>query len=166
MSTRAALRILLQGDIYHMMCVGKERPDHHPLWRQALNKTITKYLWKSMFGINIFIYLEMDGRHWWKTTKVEWTIQFRSSIRSYWRSIQMQRSWWMWETQWSGTRVSGTPSWESATLWELGRSLGCQSSWASMTSQTPFRVCQILCQPLHLKVQDATWIYNFNYTLH
>ena len=170
MSTRAALRILLQGDIYHMMCVGKERPDHHPLWRQALNKTITKYLWKSMFGIYtilyIFTYLEMDGRHWWKTTKAEWTIQFRSSIKNYWRSTQMQRSWWMWETQWSGTRVSGTPSWESATLWELGRSLGCQSSWASMTSQTPYRVCQILCQPLHLKVQDATWIHNFYYTLH
>ena len=64
MSTRAALRILLQGDIYHMMCVGKERPDHHPLWRQALNKTITKYVRKSIFGINnIVIYLEMDGRH-------------------------------------------------------------------------------------------------------
>ena len=64
MSTRAALRILLQGDIYHMMCVGKERPDHHPLWRQALNKTITKYVRKSVFDINnIVIYLEMDGRH-------------------------------------------------------------------------------------------------------
>ena len=64
MSTRAALRILLQGDIYHMMCVGKERPDHHPLWRQALAKTITRYVQKSIFGMNnIVIYLEMDGRH-------------------------------------------------------------------------------------------------------
>ena len=42
MSTRAALKQLLGGDIYHMMVVGMERYDHHPLWRQALNKTLTK----------------------------------------------------------------------------------------------------------------------------
>ena len=43
LSTRVALKMLLKGDIYHMMVVGMERYDHHPLWRQALDKTITKY---------------------------------------------------------------------------------------------------------------------------
>ena len=42
MSTRAALKILLKGDIYHMIVVANERLDHHDLWRQALNKTITR----------------------------------------------------------------------------------------------------------------------------
>lgn len=50
MSTRAALKLLLRGDIYHMMVVGMERYDHHPLWRQALNKTITKDGWKTILA--------------------------------------------------------------------------------------------------------------------
>eukprot|EP00088_Acartia_fossae_P062795 TRINITY_DN7605_c0_g2_i1.p1 TRINITY_DN7605_c0_g2~~TRINITY_DN7605_c0_g2_i1.p1 ORF type:complete len:298 (+),score=68.23 TRINITY_DN7605_c0_g2_i1:33-896(+) len=36
MSTRAALKILLNGDVYHMATVMGERPDHHPLWRKAI----------------------------------------------------------------------------------------------------------------------------------
>ena len=43
LSTRVALKMLLKGDIYHMMVVGMERYDHHPFWRQALDKTISKY---------------------------------------------------------------------------------------------------------------------------
>ena len=42
LSTRAALRQLLRGDVYHMLTVMQERHDHHPLWKQALDKTITK----------------------------------------------------------------------------------------------------------------------------
>ena len=42
LSTRAALRQLLRGDVYHMLTVMQERHDHHPLWEQALDKTITK----------------------------------------------------------------------------------------------------------------------------
>jgi len=48
MSTRAALKILLQGDVYHMMAVAHERHDHHHLWRQALDKTISKEGWKTI----------------------------------------------------------------------------------------------------------------------
>ena len=42
LSTRAALKQLLGGDVYHMMTVMQERHDHHPLWIQAADKTITK----------------------------------------------------------------------------------------------------------------------------
>ena len=43
MSTRAALKQLLGGDVYHMITLAQERPDHYPLWKQALDKTITEY---------------------------------------------------------------------------------------------------------------------------
>jgi len=48
MSTRAALRQVLEGDVYHMETVGMERPDHHPLWRKALDGTITKQEWRTI----------------------------------------------------------------------------------------------------------------------
>jgi len=48
MSTRAALRQLLGGEVYHMMTVAMERPDHHPLWRKALAGTITKGDWEVL----------------------------------------------------------------------------------------------------------------------
>ena len=41
---RAALKQLLNGDIYHMETVGKERKDHHLLWWKALGGEITKYI--------------------------------------------------------------------------------------------------------------------------
>ena len=50
MSTRAALKTLLKGDVYHMMELIFERPDHHDLWKQALNKTITKEGWETILG--------------------------------------------------------------------------------------------------------------------
>ena len=42
LSTRAALGQLLGGEVYHMITVMRDRHDHHPVWRQALDKTITK----------------------------------------------------------------------------------------------------------------------------
>ena len=50
MSTRAALKTLLRGEVYHMMELIFERPDHHKLWKQALDKTITKEGWKTILG--------------------------------------------------------------------------------------------------------------------
>ena len=42
LSTRAALMQLLGGEVYHMLTVMRDRHDHHPIWMQALDKTITK----------------------------------------------------------------------------------------------------------------------------
>jgi len=50
MSTRAALKHLLGGDIYHMETVGMERPDHHKLWWKALAGTITKSEWRQILA--------------------------------------------------------------------------------------------------------------------
>merc|ERR1711970_934340 len=50
MSTRAALKLLLGGDIYHMETVAMERPDHHQLWRRALNRTINKNDWITLLS--------------------------------------------------------------------------------------------------------------------
>ena len=41
---RAALSQLLGGEVYHMMTVAMDRPDHHHLWRKALAGTITKWV--------------------------------------------------------------------------------------------------------------------------
>merc|ERR1712066_586911 len=45
MSTRAALSSVLGGQVYHMLSVAMERPDHHHLWRKALAGTITRADW-------------------------------------------------------------------------------------------------------------------------
>ena len=50
-STRVALKTLLHGDVYHMIvvaAVAAERPEHRPLWIQAINKTITKQGWETL----------------------------------------------------------------------------------------------------------------------
>jgi len=47
MSTRVALQQLLKGDIYHMATVMHERPDHHPLWRKAMEKKESVEDWKT-----------------------------------------------------------------------------------------------------------------------
>ena len=47
-STRVALKTLLNGDVYHMIVVAVERPEHRPLWIQAVNKTITRKGWKTL----------------------------------------------------------------------------------------------------------------------
>ena len=49
---RAALSQLLGGEVYHMMSVAMDRPDHHHLWRRALAGTITKLV-HSLGEINI-----------------------------------------------------------------------------------------------------------------
>jgi len=50
MSTRAALKQLLAGDIYHMETVAKERPDHHKLWWKALGGNISKSEWQTILA--------------------------------------------------------------------------------------------------------------------
>jgi len=50
MSTRAALREVLGGDIYHMETVAMERPDHHKLWWKALDGSITKSEWRVLLS--------------------------------------------------------------------------------------------------------------------
>jgi len=47
MSTRVALQQLLKGDIYHMATVAHERPDHHPLWRKAMEKKESVEDWQT-----------------------------------------------------------------------------------------------------------------------
>ena len=49
-TARAALRELLGGDVYHMMSVAMDRPDHHHLWRKALAATITKLVCSEGVG--------------------------------------------------------------------------------------------------------------------
>ena len=39
---RAALSLVLDGEVYHMMTVAMDRPDHHHLWRKALAGSISK----------------------------------------------------------------------------------------------------------------------------
>jgi len=50
MSTRAALKILLKGDVYHMATVMHERPDHHPLWRKAIAGNATDADWRTILA--------------------------------------------------------------------------------------------------------------------
>ena len=52
---RAALSLVLGGQVYHMMTVAMERPDHHRLWRKALAGTITKWAVKSRVFWSIFL---------------------------------------------------------------------------------------------------------------
>jgi len=48
LSTRSALKTLLQGEVYHGLVITSERTDHHHLWRQALAKTITREGWETI----------------------------------------------------------------------------------------------------------------------
>ena len=58
MSTRAALKQLLNGDIYHMETVGKERKDHHLLWWKALGGEITKYIICITLALVVYILIK------------------------------------------------------------------------------------------------------------
>jgi len=50
MSTRAALNILLKGDIYHMAAVMHDRPDHHPIWRKAIAGKASEEDWHTILA--------------------------------------------------------------------------------------------------------------------
>jgi len=50
LSTRVALQELLQGDVYHMVTLLRERPDHLPYWKKALKNECSVEDWREMMG--------------------------------------------------------------------------------------------------------------------
>ena len=50
LSTRSALKTLLHGEVYHGLVILAERTDHHHLWRQAVNKTISREGWQTILS--------------------------------------------------------------------------------------------------------------------
>ena len=50
MSTRAALKIILKGNIYHMAVVVAERPDHHWFWRKVIKGEANKSEWRKVLS--------------------------------------------------------------------------------------------------------------------
>jgi len=50
MSSRIALEELLKGDVYHMVTLLNERPDHLPHWKKALRKETSVEDWQDVMG--------------------------------------------------------------------------------------------------------------------
>ena len=48
MSTRAALKIILKGNIYHMAALVAERTDHHSFWRKFRDGAANKSEWRKI----------------------------------------------------------------------------------------------------------------------